>query len=139
MVSAPCAHRVHLLMAHDQQSHKSSVSLTPMTHAQMYRVEPPKATEAPEEHKKYIKEVLIAALNDRSAAHRLKHEDLWTIYSVRSQLLLSDNNRIWTMGALLVPTAFAAIGFAIIEPNATLSFYAWLGIPSVILLLFGIC
>jgi hypothetical protein len=40
------------------------------------------------------------------------------------------------MGALLVPTAFAAIGFAIIEPNATLSFYMWLGIPSIILLIF---
>ena len=56
VMTSTAADLVHLITA---WTNKSSVSLAPMTHAQRYRVKPPKATEAPEEHKKYIKDLLI--------------------------------------------------------------------------------
>lgn len=45
----------------------------------------------------------------------LSREDLRTIYSVKSQTFLSDNNRIWTTAAIVIPLAFGAA--AALEAN----------------------
>lgn len=47
---------------------------------------------------------LAAAL----ASGKLDREDLRTIYTVKSQAFLSDNNRIWTMAAIVIPLSFGA-------------------------------
>ncbi|WP_456506294.1 hypothetical protein [Arthrobacter sp. UYCu723] len=39
----------------------------------------------------------------------MAREELWHIYSAKSQLFLSDNNRIWTTGAIIIPLAFGAV------------------------------
>lgn len=56
-----------------------------------------------------------AHLDAALASGKLGREDLRNIYTVKSQIFLSDNNRIWTTAAIVIPLAFGAA--AALEAN----------------------
>jgi hypothetical protein len=56
-----------------------------------------------------------AQLDAALKSETLDREDLRNIYAVKSQIFLSDNNRIWTTGAIIVPLAFGVV--AALEAN----------------------
>jgi hypothetical protein len=78
---------------------------------------------------------IAARLRHAIESSQLTRDGLWNIYSTKSQLFLSDNNRIWTTGAIIIPLAFGTVAALAAMKDVTSAQRLFAGLVGLALLL----